>query len=158
VSLLGPLLDHWGLTLAPPARRLALDTVGEGEEDRLLALETPGRWQATGAPCRVGPRDFLATCAIGAGRVRLVADADLLRDGLWAAPVARGTERHLRLSDNPLVLADWLDRLADLDRERAVAPVRWQRAESNRGRALAFAALPILAGFAAFAALRRRGR
>jgi hypothetical protein len=157
-SLLTPLLDHWGLALSPPDRRLALEMVGDGEADRLLALQTPGRWRTTGGACRVGPRDFLASCAIGAGRVRLVADADLLRDDLWASTAARGTQRHLRLSDNPLVVADWLDRLGGIDRERAEAPVRWQRPGANRGRALALAALPILGGFAAFALLRRRRR
>ena len=157
-SLLLPLLDHWGLRLEPPTRRLALEHLASGGAVRLLALETPGRWQPTGPACRLGAREFLADCAIGTGRVLLVADADLLRDELWAAAVERGTERHLRLSDNPIVVADWLDRLAGIDRARVAAPVRWQRLNSNRGWALALAALPILGGFAAFAALRRRRR
>ena len=100
--------------------------------------------------------DYLAVCAIGAGRAFLVADADLLRDGLWAAPVARGTERHLRRADNPVVLADWLDRLAGVDRERAARPVFWRRPGANRAWSLLLAALPILAALGLAAALRRR--
>lgn len=157
-SRLGPLTGHWGLALDPPVRRLTIASVRDGEASRRLALETPGRWRATGPACRVGARDFLASCAIGAGRIFLVADADLLQDGLWAAPSPRGAERHLRLSDNPLIVAGWLDRLAGLDRPRAERPVHWQRPDANRGTALLLAFLPILGGFAAFAVFRLRRR
>jgi hypothetical protein len=90
------------------------------------------------------------------GRVGLVADADLLRDDLWAAPSPRGTERHLRLSDNPLIVAGWLDRLAGVERRRAARQVHWRRADANRAWALLLAALPILAALAWVAALRFR--
>ena len=157
-SLLAPLLDHWGLRLLAPARPMAIERVGDRGSTRLLALETPGRWQATGGACRVGTFDFLAGCAIGSGRSLLVADADLMQDALWAAATPRGTERHQRLSDNPLILAGWLDRLAGMDRQRAARPVAWQRPDANRGTALLLAILPILAALAAFAALRYRNR
>ena len=156
-SLLSPLLDHWGLRLeAAPAREVRIAYLRDGPRPRRLTLDAPGRWQATGTACRVAELDYLAVCAIGAGRAFLVADADLLRDGLWAAPVARGTERHLRRADNPFVLADWLDRLAAVDRERAARPVFWRRPGANRAWPLLLAALPILAALGLAAALRRR--
>ena len=158
-SLLSPLLDHWGLTLeAAPARQVRIAYLDGGERMRRLALDAPGRWRATGPACRVAEIDYLATCAIGAGRALLVADADLLRDDLWAAPVAAGTERHLRVADNEVILADWLDRLAELERPRAARPVSWQRPEANRAKAQFFAILPILAMLAIAAALRLRRR
>lgn len=157
-SQLAPLLDHWGLRLEAPTQRLALEHVRSGDADRMVALETPGRWQAHGGACRLGAGDFLAACALGSGRAMLIADADLLRDGLWVAAGPHGAERHRRLSDNPLAVADWLDRLGGVDRSRAAAPVRWQRRDSNQGRAIAVAVLPILGGFVAFVVLRRRGR
>ena len=156
VSRLAPLLDHWGLDLEAPVRRLAVENLRDGTRIRRLVLETPGRFRARDDRCRVGARDFLAFCALGAGRAVLIADADLLRDDLWAAPHARGTERHLRLSDNPLVVAGWLDRLAGVERRRAARPVHWQRADANRAWALLLAALPILAALAWVAALRFR--
>jgi ABC-type uncharacterized transport system len=158
-SLLSPLLDHWGIRLeAADGRRLRLDHLPDRALARRLALDSPGRFRVAGAACRVTTRDYLAVCAVGAGRAVLVADADLLRDDLWTGPGPRGSERHLRLSDNPLVVAGWLDRLAGVDRERAARPVSWQRPEANRAWALALAMAPILAALALFAALRfRRG-
>ncbi len=156
-SLLSPLLDHWGLRLeTAPARQARVAYLHDGPWLRRMILDSPGRWQATGRSCRVAELDYLAVCAIGAGRALMVADADLLRDELWAAPVARGTERHLRLADNPLVLADWLDRLAAVSRDRAARPVFWQRPGANRIWALILAALPILAALAFAAVLRLR--
>jgi hypothetical protein len=158
VSLLAPLLDHWGVTLEPTAAGHLLDRVGEGEEVRRLSLDGPGRFRIASGGCRSFGRAYVAYCRIGAGRALLVADADLLRDDLWAPPGPRGTERHRRLADNALVVADWLDALAGRDRERAAQAVLWQRPGSSRGLALALGALPILAGFAAAFLLRRRRR
>jgi hypothetical protein len=157
-SLLSPLLDHWGLRLEAGERRFVSVPLRDRVRSRRLALESPGRFRATGGACRVGTRDFLAFCALGAGRTVLIADADLLRDDLWAAPGPRGAERHLRLSDNVLVVAGWLDRLAGIDREPAARPVHWQRPDANRPVALGLALVPILAALAGFAALRFRRR
>ncbi len=144
-SLLSPLLGHWGLRLeTAPDRPLVVDHLRARAATRRLALAAPGRFAALGDRCRVGPRDFLAFCRIGAGRVLLVADADLLHDHLWAGPGGRGAERHARQADNGLLIADWLDRLAGLDRRRAARPVRWLLPPVDRGRAVALGALPIL--------------
>jgi hypothetical protein len=84
----------------------------------------------------------------------LVGDADLLTDALWApAESPRGHERHLRLADNPLVVADWLDGLAGIERERADRLVAWAEFGRSRGQALFFAMLPGLVALAAALAL-----
>ncbi|HWT12452.1 MAG TPA: hypothetical protein VN231_06840 [Allosphingosinicella sp.] len=160
VSLLSPLLAHWGLRLEPaPERRLALEMLRDGRHLRRLAMAAPGRFLASGGQCRTGPRDFLALCRIGRGRALLVADSDLLHDRLWAAPGPRGAERHARLADNPLIVAGWLDRLGGRHRERAAPPVRWQSPGAARAEALLLALLPILAasvGAIGLARFRRR--
>jgi hypothetical protein len=154
-SLLSPLLSHWRLRLHTSAGRPILtEHLNDRGRTRRIVLAAPGRIEAAG-PCRPGSRDWLAACRIGDGRALVVADADLLRDNLWTAPSPRGTARHARLADNPLVVAGWLDRLAGLERERAERPVQWHRAGANRGLALILAALPILGLFTAFR-LRRR--
>ena len=159
ISLLSPLLNHWGVRLEP-APGLGRVEVGlrDGPETRRLVLDRPGRFQVSGEACRPGRPDFIAFCTLGAGRAVLLADADLLRDDLWAAAGAGGDERHLRMADNPLVLAGWLDRLAGLERARSARAVRWQRTDANRGSALAAATLPILVTLALFAVLRLRRR
>lgn len=157
-SLLGPLLDHWGLSSGPVARAdLFEDALGP--EGRRLVLRAPGSFVATGGQCRY-PRFYLARCRIGRGEAVVLADADLLDDRLWiGAPSARGGERHLRTADNPLILGDLLDGLAGLRRERADRPVSWlavprtAAVEDARRRALLLAALVILAGLATGLAL-----
>ena len=161
-SLLGPLLGHWGLALEPPEeRRLAVDHLALQGAVRRLILAAPGRFIAQGPDCRTAGRDYLAWCRIGAGRAALVADADLLRDDLWAAPIARGGERHARLSDNALIVAAWLDRIGGVARPPRQRPVQWLLPGADRGRALLLAVLPILlyaGGGLAATRLRRRSR
>ncbi|HEV2867019.1 MAG TPA: DUF4350 domain-containing protein [Allosphingosinicella sp.] len=158
VSLLSPLLGHWGLRLErAPARSFAVEPVRDGEKVRRLTLAAPGRFHASGGGCRVDWNGYLAACRIGAGRALLLADADLLHDSLWAAPTARGTERHARLADNPLVVGAMLDRLEGRRRERAARAVQWQRPGLDRASVVLAALLPIVAA-AGVAAASLRGR
>ncbi|MGZ8283083.1 MAG: Gldg family protein [Allosphingosinicella sp.] len=159
-SLLSPLLDHWGVRLAPRAEReMVVDYLRDREAVRRLVLAAPGRFAAARF-CRPASRDYLAVCAIGAGRASLVADADLLRDELWVGPTARGTERHARTSDNVLLLAGWLDVLAGIERTRTDRVVQWRRPATPLAPALLRAAIPILLllGAAAAVALATRRR
>jgi hypothetical protein len=157
VSLLKPLLDHWGLEL----RQGAGSEGGLVARERRLRLHEPGRFAATAQDCRV-VRPFEARCRIGRGRAILLADADLFHDGLWIGPGPDGGAAHRRISDNPLVVADLLDELAGIERQRVRAPVRWRRSDEPPMTALARAVLPpaalALAGLAAALLLgRRRG-
>lgn len=159
VSLLTPLLDHWGLRLEPPARRgIEVRMLGRSGEGRRLTLDSSGRFVATASACRTRARGLVASCTLGRGKALLVADADLLRDDLWTAPGGRGAERHRRTADNPLILADWLDRLAGLERARAARSIAWAGPAADRPRALVLGALPILLMLGAAALLRRRAR
>lgn len=145
-GLLGPLLDHWGLRLEPGNRFHDLHYFpARGRQQRLL-IEHPGRFAVTGNSCRIAGRPFLASCRIGGGEALVVADADLLTDAVWApSGPPRGHERHLRLADNPLIVADWLDSLAGLSRERRDRPVDWGLPWLSKIRALLHALLPGIA-------------
>ncbi|HEX8654172.1 MAG TPA: hypothetical protein VF693_02985 [Allosphingosinicella sp.] len=165
-SLLGPLLDHWGLSLGPLEHSdLFEDELGPQGRGRRLVLRAPGSLLASGGPCRRSVRFYLARCRIGRGQIVLLADADLLDDRLWIrAPSPRGGERHLRTADNPLILADLLDGLAGLRRERADGRVSWLAIPRSapvgegRRRALLLASLPVLAALATGLGLLYRRR
>ncbi len=148
-SLLHPLLRHWGLTLEPGAGDAATVQVGA----RKLNLAAPGRFATADEACRVGPV-WMARCRIGEGEAILVADADLLRDDLWAP--ADG--RHLRVADNGLLVADWLDRLSGIERSRTDRAVAWIGAGAERRLGLILAALPIVLALLAGLLLRRLRR
>lgn len=87
-SLLDPLLAHWGLRLEP---------VGEGASIQRRVLPTghvlivagASRFTLTqegaGRRCTLAGDGLMALCRIGAGKVRLIADADLIDDRLWLA-------------------------------------------------------------------------
>lgn len=148
-TLLHPLLTHWGLRLDPGSGGRRVERIGV----RRLRLDTPGSFSATGPACRVSPA-FLARCRIGEGKALLVADADLLADPLWTG----GEGRHLRTADNPLLVADWLDELAELRRARRDGDVAWIAPGAQRGLGLFLAMLPILLALFAALALRRLAR
>ena len=152
-GLLRPLLDHWGLSLTPGVGRGSATVDG-----RLVRLESPGRFEtAEGVNCAAGP-PWLADCRIGAGRALLFADADLMRDELWTGFGPRGAERHRRIADNPLFLADRLDALAGIERPRAGGKVIWADPERRTPQSLwiAFGLLFALALAAAAGLLLRR--
>ncbi len=89
----------------------------------------------------------------------IVADADLMHDRLWLGAGTDGAERHARRSDNPLLVADWLDQLSGSKRERAAAPVQWVTGGRSPLKALLLGLLPLLAAVSPFlwlAASRRR--
>ncbi|HWH18234.1 MAG TPA: hypothetical protein VNT77_07885 [Allosphingosinicella sp.] len=143
VGLLGPLLRHWGLELEPPSEPKVADT---RIADRKLRLASPGRFRLAGGDCTLVEGGLLADCRIGQGRALLLADADLLNDGLWAAPA--GAARHSRMADNPLIVADLLDQLADAPRQRLAGDVQWISVDADRTRALLLALAPLALAFA----------
>jgi hypothetical protein len=131
VGLLGPLLHHWRLALDAPAEPRELRSRWKG---RSLLMDSPGRLRSAGPGCVVAPQGWTALCRLGPGRVRVVADADLMSDSLWAR------------SDNRAVVRDWLDELAGVRRPE---PSRWESAGGGGLPALlALAAAGALVGIA----------
>lgn len=83
VSLLDPLLDHWGLKLG--------NAQAGGVSERIVAVRgakvvtmRPGSWSRLGPSCRKD--GIVAMCRIGRGRVIAVADADWLDARIWPSP------------------------------------------------------------------------
>jgi hypothetical protein len=153
IGLLDPLLAHWGLRMEAPNAPAA---VVEDVRSRRLALFAPGRFTSNSTSCTVGPASHIARCRLGRGSAILLGDADMMHDRLWVGPGEGGTRRYARISDNPLLVADWLDELAGRHRERAQGSVNWIGREARPVLALLLALLPILAAAAVTAILRLR--
>lgn len=135
-GLLAPLLGHWRVTLEPPAETGQVEVRWNG---RRILLDSPGRLRSAGPECVV-EAEWTARCRLGRGTVRLVADADLMRDSLWESSGA----------DNPAVVGEWLDELAGVSRSRP------GQGRADRTWIVASAAmLALLAGIGLL--LRRRG-
>lgn len=134
VGLLAPLLHHWRVALDTPAEPRAVRARWNG---RPVALDSPGRFRSAGRECVVEPGGWTALCRLGRGRVRLVADADLLRDSLWNS------------ADNRAVVTSWLDELAGT---RRPAP------KASQVRGVALSALLLLVAAAGLGLLLRRRR
>ena len=82
VTLLDPLLAHWGLVLDIPP--LGTEAVEIARLDgKRLSVAGPGRWQSTRKACAITDDGLVADCRIGAGRALLIADADMLDERLW---------------------------------------------------------------------------
>ena len=153
-SLLEPLLNHWGIGIEPGKGIQAVPI----ERGRLLRLEQPGVLRATGA-CKAD-RPFLARCRLGSGRAIVLADADLVRDELWIGEGPHGDSGHRRTSDNPLVIADLLDELAGIERQRVMGDASWRNPRRWLLSASPWLLLPLvaLAAAAAGAWLLHRGK
>jgi hypothetical protein len=145
VGLLAPLLHHWRAILDPPAGSGAVEARWNG---RRIILHSPGRLRSSSSDCRIDPEGWTAVCRLGLGAVRIVADADLLRDSVWAPD---GPDR--AVADNPSVVGEWLDALAGTRRRRPASA-----GEANRIRSLAAPALLLGAAAAGTGLLLRRRR
>jgi hypothetical protein len=157
IGLLPPLLEHWGLFLHGTGAEEAEDRrIRSGGRERRLTLLRPGRFEARSPDCAVSEEGRFARCRLGRGRALALADADLLHDALWTGPA--GAARHVRLADNPLIVADLLDGLSGTSRPRVAGDVEWRDPAADRRAATLFALLPLLlaATPAAFRAMRRR--
>ncbi len=123
-SMLGPLLDHWGLQLdAPPGLRVTDRRIAIGAHH--IVLRAPGQWVDRGSGCVISASASVARCRIGQGPVLLVADADLLNAALWLGAAARGPAS--ARADTPLWLVDELFRLAGRRAPTPVASPVWVR-------------------------------
>ena len=100
-SLLTPLLDHWGVTLAaaPATEGAALSADVDGARLRLFSA---GRFDRLPQQCRTFAGRRVARCPVGEGEAWLVGDADLLFVPLWQ-PLVPDAD-HLRRADT----MEWL--------------------------------------------------
>lgn len=100
-SLLTPLLDHWGVTLAaaPLGERKSLAVDVDGVRLRLFSA---GRFERLPPACMAKADGRIAHCRIGRGEVWLVGDADLIFAPLWQP--TPNWAAHLRRADT----MEWL--------------------------------------------------
>jgi hypothetical protein len=131
IGLLDPLLTHWGLRLEPGGKGIVARDLPGG---RRLRMAAPGRFIAMKRACSTTD-GLWARCRLGSGEALLLADADLMHDGLWAAEDEDAGWRN-RTADNPLILADRLDSLAGVQRERIAPRIDWQQEGAGRPLAL----------------------
>lgn len=127
-SMLGPLLDHWGLRLDAPAD-LGVRSISVHDMGKKLTMVSPGRLHSVGEECRILHGGLMADCRIGRGRALVVADADLLDERNWQPFLpadGQGTEASWSNS-NPHWLLARLDNLAGVTRRPALARPVWVR-------------------------------
>lgn len=131
-SLLDPLLNHWGLALAPVRREIGVDPVERRFLDRQdggrmiqlagashflptgsgllgdLPVSNGGNSPDGGRPCALSSGGLIARCALGKGRAILVADADFANEALWTADPRKPGDTSLWTSDAVPALVEWL--------------------------------------------------
>jgi hypothetical protein len=145
IGLLAPILDHWGLRIDPPAELRAVAEMLETKDvRRRLVMFAPGRLEPASRQCSVAAAGVLADYRLGKGRAIVLSDADMLHDRMWMGLAGAGSERHTRISDNPLIVADQLDALLGRQRERLAGSVQWLDPAADRRVAILLALLPLL--------------
>ena len=107
VTLLGPLLEYWGVKLAPLAagpdeRRHFL---GDG---RMLTVYAASGFEGAGPNCRIVGRGLIARCTVGKGVAIVVADADLVDDRLWLTDPVKPLHPDRWTADTPQFVAQAL--------------------------------------------------
>lgn len=127
-SFLQPLLSHWGVSLDVGEHGLRIlhsdahELFGAGR----VIFEDVGALKVEPAACRAMSSGLMASCAIGAGKVFVIADADFLQDENWMGPGSLGMGRHGRIADNPYFLVGVLQNLAGVTTvDTAFEKVRW---------------------------------
>ena len=89
VALLSPILSHWGLELTFDADQSPEESVVDFDGIP-IPVSLSGRWsQAENGSCELAGEGAIATCAIGEGRVLILADAAVLEE----APVEDPTRQ-----------------------------------------------------------------
>jgi hypothetical protein len=114
VSLLGPLIAHWGLEYAPDFPSESRESRGLDEQrlfmddGRLMTVFAASPFRPTGRDCAVFAGGMAARCTVGRGSAVLIADADLIDDRLWLADPARPADPRAWSADTPALVAGWL--------------------------------------------------
>lgn len=122
-SMLTPLLTHWGVRLdAPSPADSGLRDWWQGRQR--LRLLSAGRLVRKNRGCSLSNDGIYGDCAIGAGRVVLLADADLLHEELWYGTLS-GRGAASWSSANALWLLDNVRLLAGRERSERLAEPIW---------------------------------
>lgn len=128
ISLLDPLLDHWGLRLdlitLGRQVRVSMVPFAVGADQWNLTVAAPGRFVVTGGACGLEKEGLVARCAIGSGKALLIADADLMADPLWGCADAEGRSLADCRSGNAAVIGTLLDQLSGISRDGGGQRVR----------------------------------
>lgn len=123
VSLLGPLLDHWGFRPGPI-----------WDAERRHWLKDGGLLTLSGAAGDVaGGGDVVARRRVGRGAVVLLGDADAIDDRLWLADPARPLDPRAWIADTPARIVEWAGGA------RVAGDRRWMREADDVARALRWA-------------------
>lgn len=94
VSMLGPLLAHWGLDLAPiVSHRIERRVLDDG---RMIQIAGASQLFPKTSECEASFAGLVARCRIGRGTAIVVADADFANDALWTTT-----------PENPLRISGW---------------------------------------------------
>jgi hypothetical protein len=120
VSLIEPLLRHWGVVpdaLVEAEMRQFLD------DGRLVTLSGTQSFRIDRS-CASLQGGGIVRCRVGQGRVVLVGDADLIDDRLWLADPARPLDPRAWAADTPALMVQWLGGTMGGDR-------RWLRDGSD---------------------------
>ena len=128
ISLLGPLLDHWGVGLrpGPPGFRMVSGASDGLFGARRIGVGDPGILWAMTQDCRISGQGLVAQCRIGRGRATIIADADLLRDESWVGPGPMGAARAGRIADNAVFVRGAVAELAEKGGAHPAADdIRW---------------------------------
>lgn len=104
VSLIDPLLRHWGVV---PDALVEAETRHFLKGGSLVTLSGAQSFK-TGGACAAEQGGAIMRCRVGQGRVVLVGDADLIDDRLWLADPARPLDPRAWAADTPGLVAQWL--------------------------------------------------
>ena len=87
-TLLGPLINHWGVTIAAEnvaAQHRSFVERRRVDDGRMIQLAGASQLFPTAPRCATESRGLVARCRIGRGVAIVVADADFANDALWTS-------------------------------------------------------------------------
>ncbi|MGD9811215.1 MAG: hypothetical protein AB7U35_07755 [Sphingobium sp.] len=141
-SLLDPLLSHWGLRLEPAAKDSPYMHRRMLASGHVILTAAASRFSLRGdgddVACVIEEAGLFASCSIGKGQARLIADADLIDDRLWLANSQHADKAAAYSSDAVPLIDDWL---ADPAGKHLSSPPRRVAAEASLVRAMRLAML-----------------
>ncbi|MEO8722417.1 MAG: DUF4350 domain-containing protein [Sphingobium sp.] len=118
-SLLDPLLAHWGLELEAAGASGNIDR-RVLKNGAVLMLAGASRFTIAHKECALRENGLVAVCKLGRGRVRLIADADMIDDRLWLVHGDAARVPAATAADAVALIDGWL---LDPTADKAVWPI-----------------------------------